>query len=285
MRNYNLLINKFIIINIIKHSIVVGITSISTVSSLISLARIRMEFISREMPVVIERDYDSITIGWPISTATSKPIKYELQMKEGDNEWLTLSSSLSNNIIRKKNCNQIYQYSFRYKINDDSNDDSTWSNESIPVTVLDKTAIVLMNPPTLLSKDNNSITLQWDNISNNNNDDGYYLRYRIDNDINWININTPIKSLSVRKKGLLHGKSYYFSIKPVNNIVNDSSSSSSSSSSRYEWSCSSSKLTVASLSLWVQNNISIQLLSKQGLVKTDDAISGKVLAVYFSASW
>jgi hypothetical protein len=241
-----------------------------------------MEFISREMPVVIERDYDSITIGWPITTTTtSKPIKYELQMKEGDKEWQTLSSSLSNNIIRKKNCNQIYQYSFRYKINDDSNDDSTWSNESIPVTVLDKTTIVLMNPPTLLSKDNNSITLQWDNINNNNDSDGYYLRYRIDNDINWININTPIKSLSVRKKGLLHGKSYYFSIKPVNDTVNDSSSS----SSRYEWSCSSSKLTVASLSVWVQNNISIQLLSKQGLVKTDDAISGKFLAVYFSASW
>ena len=241
-----------------------------------------MEFISREMPVVIERDNDSITIGWSTPTTTSKQIKYELQMKEGDKEWQTLSSSLSNNIIRKKNCNQIYQYSFRYKINDDSNDDSTWSNESIPVTVLDKTTIVLMNTPTLLSKDNNSITLQWDNININNDSDGYYLRYRIDNDINWININTPIKSLSVRKKGLLHGKSYYFSIKPVNDTVNDSSSS---SSSRYEWSCSSSKLTVASLSVWVQNNMAIQLLSKQGLVKTDDAISGKVLAVYFSASW
>ena len=229
------------------------------------------------MPVVIERDYDSITIGWhTTTTATSKPLKYELQMKEGDKEWLTLTSSLSNNIIRKKNCNQLYQYSFRYKINDDSNDDSTWSNESIPVTVLDKTTI-LMNPPTLLSKDNNSITLQWDSINNNN--DGYYLRYRIDNDINWNNINTPIKSLSVRKKGLVNGKSYYFSIKPVNDTINDSSSS------RYEWSCSSSKLTVASLSVWVQNNMSIQLLSKQGLVKTDDAISGKVLAVYFSASW
>jgi len=245
-----------------------------------------MEFISREMPVVIERDYDSITIGWPTPTITTSTtsIKYELQMKEGEKEWQTLSSSLSNNIIRKKNCNQIYQYSFRYKINDDSNDDSTWSNESIPVTVLDKTTIVLMNPPTLLSKDNNSITLQWDNINNNNNNDndGYYLRYRIDNDINWININTPIKSLSVRKKGLLQGKSYYFSIKPVNDTVNDTVNV---SSSRYEWSCSSSKLTVASLSVWVQNNIPIQLLSKQGLLKTDDAISGKVLAVYFSASW
>jgi hypothetical protein len=229
-----------------------------------------------ESPIVIEKDYESITIGWGITTFFNYPNRtktntiYELQMKEDDKEWISLSTSLSNNIIRKKNLSSLHQYSFRYRSSDDGITYVSWSNASIPTTVLDKT-IKQMTPPTLLSKDANSITLKWDNNTVTTSNDGYRLRYRIDTDITWHNIDSIIKGSSVKKKGLLPGKSYYFSIKP-----NDDA---------YEWSCSSTKLTVAIYSNWMMANISSQLVSKNGLVTSSDAICGKVVAIYFSASW
>ena len=220
-----------------------------------------MEFTEKSIydaPIPIERDFESITIGWsPIKNATS----YLLQMKkENDLEWITLSSSLSNNIIRKKNLDISNCYRFRYK----PNFNDIWSNESIALSVLDKSYMKQSSPPQLLSKDTQSITLKWDDCNSN---EGYNLRYRIDNDINWNHIESTITGLSVRKKGLLPGKSYYFSIKPLNG---------------YDWSSSSSNLSVVVYSHWLQQNFPSQLLSKNGLVKSEDAIGGKVLAIYFS---
>ena len=72
----------------------------------------------------------------------------------------------------------------------------SWSNASIPTTVLDKT-IKQMTPPTLLSKDANSITLKWDNNTVTTSNDGYRLRYRIDTDITWHNIDSIIIAIHI----------------------------------------------------------------------------------------
>lgn len=224
--------------------------------------------------IILEKDYDSLTISWGKNymfaldiTNPRPPATYELQMSEDSGEWVSLSTSLSTNIIKKKNLTTLHQYTFKYRSSCDGIN-MDWSTPSVPTTVLDRT-VKQMTPPVMLSRDTGSIALKWDEIPDNN--DGYRLRYRVDSDITWHNIDTIIKGITVKKKGLKSGVSYYFSIKPNNDA--------------YEWSCSSSKLTVTTYSPWMINNISSQLLSKNGLISSSDAIGGKVIAIYFSASW
>jgi thiol-disulfide isomerase/thioredoxin len=223
-----------------------------------------MEFVEKSIydsPIPIEKDFESITIGWlVIPNATS----YILQMKkEDDIEWTTLSTSLTNNIIRKKNLDISNRYYFRYK----PKFGNLWSNESIGLTVLDKSFMKQSLPPQLLSRDNQSITLKWDDY---NSIEGYNLRYRVDNDINWNLIESTIHGLSVRKKGLISGKCYYFALRPLSN--------------GYDWS-PSTNLSVVNYSPWLQQNFPSQLLSKNGLVRSEEMLAGKVLGIYFSASW
>ena len=89
--------------------------------------------------------------------------------------------------------------------------------------------------PTLLSRDATSVTVQWTPPETET--EGYRLRYRAEDSLEWTYVDTVLQNTQVKKKGLAAGVNYYFSVLPV---ILPASSSSSSRDTQDESSPSSS---------------------------------------------
>ena len=163
-------------------------------------------------PVVIEIDHVSVLLGWrPVTGA----LTYELQMQEGDEdgEWKSLSSGIQGTNIRKKNLIEgvLYQFRVRCKLATGWDDFSS----STGIQVLPTTTLQL-SPPTLLTKDTTSVTLHWSPPDDSELElEGYRLRYRAEDSLEWTYVDTTLKNTQVKKKSLAVGVNYYFSVCPV----------------------------------------------------------------------
>lgn len=236
-------------------------------------------------PIIIEVDYNSVLLGW---NKINSSIEYELQLLikeknenerielniENEEEWKTLSSTIKGTTIRKKNLeeNKIYFFRIRSHFNDG------WDMFSEPTIVqVIPSHIKLLDPPILKSRDNVSITVEWEPVDNV---EGYKLRYREEDNLDWHYVDSIIHSNIAKKKGLHPDISYYFSIMPI----------SSSNGNNDEWQYSRSSLPISllqfQLSPFISNLFPKELLGpKRSIHNTAEALSGKVIAVYFSAHW
>jgi hypothetical protein len=130
--------------------------------------------------------------------------RYELQMKENDSEWKTLSKNLKNNEVKKKNLNNKINIKYYFRIrglitteksesgewtqwygsyrlseDDDSHMDIGTDTEAKPIEPYQHGK--RMTPPYLKLAEEDALTIQWNSY---NTDEklpicGYHLRYRI----------------------------------------------------------------------------------------------------------
>jgi hypothetical protein len=220
-------------------------------------------------PTLLERDHNSITIAWkPIGEP--KGLVYNLEVFD-NGTWNSLSNNLKGTSIRKKNLEQKKDYIFR--VRSKQSETSEWSNfsdESIPMNVI-STEIKLLDPPTLSSRDYQSITIQWTAILG----DGYKLRFRSEADYEWQHVNSIVKDNVVKKKGLKAGVNYYFAVCPIG------------SSDEFDYSLATSPFTVQILSQYLANLLpsTLRTPNKPFKIPSVEALAGKVVAIYFSAHW
>lgn len=212
---------------------------------------------------ILEYDFDSVTLMWsPLEVE-----RYELQMLEsGAEDWAVLSSNISKTTVRKKNLAIGKDYSFRVRAIE-----GEFSNVIEDFRVVDPATTGQMNSPTFQKSDECSISLQWTEVEGA---EGYCLRFRCLEDMEWQTVATIIKGGAARKKGLMAGRYYTFSIKPIGCVQ------------PFEWSLSSSPFQIASLSAGISRLFPSSLLAKTSLVPTENILGGaSLIGVYFSASW
>ena len=246
-------------------------------------------------PTICEVTHDSVYIVW---TPCLDSIAYQLDMKiieheadyiyKGDIvndddpdgritniEWKTLSSTLTSTSVRKKNLKngrEIFCYLFRYR-SKDKNFPEEWSRFSQVVearTLLPSTKIT--EAPSLLTKDSTSITVSWAEIPGAA---GYKLRYRSDADHgHWTYVDAVIHGGRAKKKNLVAHTNYYFSIIPI--MPDDSE--------HYSESPSSEPIQLFTLAPNLSTILPSELIAKSLRPKSADALSGKVIGLYFSGT-
>lgn len=252
---------------------------------------------------MIDRDYSSIVLIWPIpikhTNNTNITIVYELQIYDHlCDVWKTLSSTIQSNTVKKNNLIDSigYRFRIRFRLKNEGTEWSSFSSSSEEYYVLSP-KFQMMNPPNLCKSDDTSITLQWETIQNAT---GYVLRYRDNQEqFKWIKIPNIIQANTVRKKGLSANKSYYFSIMPIideaDSINNESIAPIISQNNNWSFSMSSDPFTVTLLSAFIQNLLPMEMLSKSNKIDHHSTIitsstssllcNVKCIALYFSAHW
>jgi thiol-disulfide isomerase/thioredoxin len=130
-----------------------------------------------------------------------------------------------------------------------------------------------MGAPRLVTRDATSISIRWDKVEQAS---GFRVRFRREDDPEWSPLSSTMAVLSgemVRKKNLVTGTGYFFSVQPV-------------TESEWSWSPASERLVPeVSLSPFMTQLFPSTLVSKSGTIRTAEALQGKVVGVYFSASW
>mmetsp|Transcript_1141 Transcript_1141/g.703 ORF Transcript_1141/g.703 Transcript_1141/m.703 type:complete len:347 (+) Transcript_1141:36-1076(+) len=226
-------------------------------------------------PTLLDRDHESVTIAWEPNPAA---ITYEIQMlersEESEVEWIVLSSSFKNHFLRKKNLREGVGYQFKIRCQDSAGEWSKFTLPSDAYYVLNA-EVSVMNPPTFMSHDGSSITIQWEPVEGA---EGYHLRWRKEENLQWTTVESVIRSTNAKKNGLGSGR-YYFSVMPLLN--NDSAWSYSSPGGPFK---------VAELNSSMARYFPGHLLSKAKgsspvSVPTSNLLAGKITLVYFSAHW
>jgi thiol-disulfide isomerase/thioredoxin len=223
-------------------------------------------------PVIIELDHHSVLLGW---SQVADAIKYELEMStdlSSEENWKSLSANIKSTTIRKKNLEPTHTYYFRVRPCTSVGWD-LYSSPSVAVHILPD-SVKQMKSPYMKLNDSISVTITWETISDAS---GYQIRYRPESSVEWTEISALVQGNVVRKKNLNVGVSYVFAIKPVGTV------------DQWEYSLSSSPMTVATLSDFLRNLFPHTLLCKDASsvtpVETSVALSNKVIGVYFSAHW
>ena len=238
-----------------------------------------------DVPRLLERDSNSVTVVWK---ALKKGCSYELQMAEKEEgTWKTLSSTLTCSFARKKNLKAGALYRFRVRFIKDQFA-SEWTMSSLSMSPL-PSDVKQMDPVVASSVSSESATLQWSEVDGAS---GYMLRYRKDTDDKWTTIGKQLTSNTCKKKNLEKGKTYYFAIRP------ELHGEGGTQEHLYEWSVSSAPVSLPSVDSTSLAPFMAQLfpatlkskspgteLAGQCKVTTKGALSGKITAVYFSASW
>lgn len=231
-------------------------------------------------PCFIEADHSSILVFWENHTNASF---YELQFKSENSQnhsdesnWITLTSNISCNSIRKKNLvsNELYFFRVRYQDKHSLQWQEEFSNSSESMQVI-PSEIQLISFPKLQFRDSSSITLIWDAIGSKD-ILGYKLRWREESSSQWNIVSTIIERNIVKKKSLELGKQYYFAIQPISKNDNI----------KYGFSLSSNPISLAVLSDYFNRILPNKLWTKgRNFVSTNDCLAGKIVAIYMSAHW
>jgi len=259
---------------------------------------------SPSAPQVLECDHSSITLIWEAQDAPAGSVggivTYELQISEcvdlsqarSEDAWSlykTLSATISTNSAKKKNLIHSAGYRFRVRSKLTINGSITQSEFSACATnppYFQTLAVntIVVDPPSVVAKDGESVTLKWcDKVDSSNgvpvNVVGAKLRFRSEHEIGWSDIGggKVVNGVQVRKKGLVPGTGYYFSVLPV--------LQEGSAEETVSWSPSTAAVFVSSFDANMARLMPPQLLTKNGLVNTKDVLSDKTVLIYFSAHW
>ena len=190
---------------------------------------------------------------------------------EAEDSWRSLSASLSTSYARKKNLIAGQKYLFRVRAKKGPSEPwSAYSAESVPLTVLPVATKQAAAPPRLSARDSVSVSMQWDPVPGAT---GYRVRFRRDDQPTWDYITATVTNAAVKKKNLLPGTKYIFSVAPV--VPGE----------EWEYGLGSTAVGVAVLSQHLVKILPRTLKTKTGSIATSDALAGKVVCFYFSASW
>ena len=220
---------------------------------------------------LLDSTHDSITLIWNSESCRGP---YELQMRvieeiDGalvEGEFMTLSATLSRNVARKNNLQADKQYEFRVRISEGNQGSQNGFSDILAARVLGS-EVLQMDAPICAGVDAISATLQWTEVVGA---EGYNIRYRADDDLEWELVDALIRGTSVRKKGLQKGKDYFFSVVPVG------------TTDVYAFSSPSIPIRVLETSHIITDMFPEELLSPKGKVKTSEVLAGKAVAIYFS---
>jgi thiol-disulfide isomerase/thioredoxin len=198
---------------------------------------------------------------------------YELEMSHDEGVWSVISSTIKHTLVRKKNLDAKIGYRFRVRFEAINGTWSNFSHASDQFYVLPAN-FKLMSPPTLASAEPNSLTVQWSEVLGA---EGYRLRYRKDDEIEWHVIETELKGNIAKKKGLAHG-SYFFAVHPLGGAVEN-----------YTFSVAGGPFTTQMLNKFFTDMLPPHLIKmehgKPKVVEMGEALAGKTVALYFSAHW
>lgn len=250
---------------------------------------------------VLECDNTSLTLIWdPKVGPAGSVVTYELQMSEcsdltqakSEDAWTmykTLSATISTNTARKKNLSPSSGYRFRVRSKVTNGSVVTQSDfitcaTNPPYFQTLAPDVIVMEAPSVVTQDGESVTLKWaDKVTDCKgaqvNVQGAKLRFRSEHETAWTDIGggKVVNGVQVRKKGLVPGTGYYFSALPV--LAEESAEVTVS------WSQSTAAVFVSALGANMARLMPPQLLTKNGLVNTKDALGDKTVLIYFSAHW
>ena len=233
--------------------------------------------------VLLERDSTSITVGWEAVEGAV----YELSIKSSSApEWKVLSASLANNFVKKKNLEKAESYFFRVR----SKKGEDWS-DYVEVEQRDgfyvvQDGVITCSPPEVDKKDTESVTLKWSKSGSASDAavEGFKVRMRCNKEINWTELGGGkiLSVLTVRKKGLVPNNSYYFGVYPVlkGGGVSD-----------YSTSCGPVTISdgpelTANMKFLMPTSLHCKTSTgNMEMIQTAPALAGKIVALYFSASW
>jgi hypothetical protein len=139
--------------------------------------------------VLQDAAFDSLTVAWnPLQVnGASSNTMYELQMCEfslddtqvesklAQAQWKSLSNSLSNTAVKKKNLIPNQKYVFRVRGRLDGKEWSDFSEPSPAFSVPDANKTKMMDPPVLSINDEESVTITWSPVEGV---EGYKIRFR-----------------------------------------------------------------------------------------------------------
>ena len=204
---------------------------------------------------VLDRDGGSVALWW---RGVEGAECYEVEMRKGQEEFVVLSSSVKGTTLRKKNLEKGIDYEFRVTaVKDGSKTD---------VSDIVKTSVVdgpQMGAPKCADYDGSSAVVTW------NNEDGPYSLEMFE-DGEWSLVAGELKGLAARKRNLRHGRRYYFRVK---------------SNSR-NWSLASEAVSLPKKAPMMASYFGEKILNQRGdFIDTMDALAGRIVAVYASASW
>jgi nucleoredoxin len=225
----------------------------------------------------LEHDHTSITVAWKLTEGADF---YELQLSADGDEWRTLSDKVKTNVIKKKNLEHGHRYFFRVRYLAVGSTEWSPFSESTDGLLVAHPLVRITDPPSLKTRDLSSITIEWTKLPDV---EGYKIRFRTESDPCWEYIDAVIKNNVAKKKGLLPGVQYYFSVLAL------------TPDNTYGYSLSSQPMTVATISQFYVSVLPRNLLSNTakmsnrsaptGTISMTEALAGKVVAFYFSAHW
>lgn len=210
---------------------------------------------------------DAVTLAWEKIEGAQC---YEVQLKEGDGEFTTVSDKLSSTMVRKKNLQpgSAHEVRVRAKTGD------VWGGFSEPVVVTTLAPDAKrIDAPIVVSADSEAITLSWAAVDAAST---YSVEMRADCESQWTCVTNSLKSPAMRKKNLQKNTSYFFRVKP--NVDGD----------EYLMSLASPAAALQELSPQIAalvGGASSSLVNARGETITAASLAGKVVAFYCSASW
>ena len=246
---------------------------------------------------------DAVTLAWEKIEGAQC---YEVQLKEGDGEFTTVSDKLSSTMVhcmscvcppapsrkpplfatvadvtafcvdmkriqvRKKNMQpgSANEVRVRAKTGD------VWGGFSEPVVVTTLAPDAKrIDAPIVVSADSEAITLSWAAVDAAST---YSVEMRADCESQWTCVTNSLKSPAMRKKNLQKNTSYFFRVKP--NVDGD----------EYLMSLASPAAALQELSPQIAalvGGASSSLVNARGETITAASLAGKVVAFYCSASW
>lgn len=221
-------------------------------------------------PGLFEVDSTSVTLAWSSIHGASK---YAVEYRPAGNQtWKLLSDKLSTPFMRKKNLASGTAFEWRIAGLDTSGL-LPWSQTAVFSTL--DAGMPQLEPPRKHDVDAESVTLQWD--ASPGNAHAYTLQMWAEGDVEWTTASETIKSTASRKKGLHPGEKYAFRVKPT--------ASTEAGATPYAFSRASEWIPVMSVSPFMKEIFGSDLVDNAGSAVDIAKLGGKVVAVYFSASW
>eukprot|EP00298_Acanthocystis_sp_HF-20_P028960 c7823_g1_i1.p1 GENE.c7823_g1_i1~~c7823_g1_i1.p1 ORF type:complete len:342 (-),score=142.18 c7823_g1_i1:170-1195(-) len=159
-------------------------------------------------PYLFDQGEEFVIVQW---TSLGSGHEYEMQWKESSSQdWTTVSSILSNSVVKKKGLSSGKQYQFRVRARVTNGGWSEFSPSSEPISPLLDSKNQRMEPPTLVEAAYNSVTLTWNPA---NQASLYQLQYRGE-DSAWVTAQNKTSENKLTCDGLSSGKKYQFRVRP-----------------------------------------------------------------------
>lgn len=222
-------------------------------------------------PNIFDRDATSVCLRWDEPEGGAQCYALQMRKQVDDGDFQTLSKSVKVRKVRKGNLHSGALYEWRVAVCD-GDSVGAWS-PTLVAGPIDPSVTHQMEAPRIADYDGESATVHWlpeTTIRGVRAPPPYALQYYEDD--KWKLASDRLFGDRVLKHKLREGETYYFRIRPAD-------------APNFEWSRASDPITVPRHSPTVASIFGPTLLSGTKRLDTVNALAGKIVAVYASASW